>query len=76
MPFSPAVKFSSDENRVRANPEYFVATVFRGRRTYDRLEAPTLEAACTAAERLYEDRPVMIYAVIGRAQAMIGTWRP
>lgn len=77
MPFTPADKFSPAENRVRAVPEYFVATVFRGRRTYDRREVATLEEAWAAAATLYEgDRGVMIYAVAGGYQAMLGSWRP
>lgn len=74
--FTPASKFSLDENRVKANPEYFVATAFRGSRTFERREAATLEGACLAAAKIYEDRPVMIYAVAGRGQAMLGVWRP
>ena len=76
MTFTPAIKFSIDENRVKANPEYFVATAFRGSRTYERREVTTLEDAFIAAAEIYEDRPVMIYAVAGQGQAMLGVWRP
>lgn len=75
MPFTPASKFSDVENRVRDNPEYFVATAFRGRSQFDRRRAETFEEVCAAAEKLYEDRPVMIYAISGGFQAMIGLWR-
>ncbi len=75
MSFNPADKYSDVEERVMANPEYFVATAFRGRSRFDRRVEPTFEKACIAAEQLYEDRPVMIYAIAGGFQAMIGTWR-
>ena len=77
MAFTPATKFSDVERRVLVAPEYFVATVFRGRMKYDTRRADTLEAACAEAQELYEgDRNIMIYAVAGGFQAMVGSWRP
>lgn len=76
MPFVRATRFSDIENRVMANPEYFVATAYRGCSQFDRRRAATLEEACLKAEVLYEDRPIMIYAIAGGFQAMIGLWRP
>jgi len=76
MPFVPCSRYSSVEDRVRAVPEFFVATAFRGSHRFDSRRAETLELALAAAENLYEDRGIMIYAVAGGFQAMIGSWRP
>jgi hypothetical protein len=76
MAFVPAGKFSIDENRVKANPEYFVATAFRGRRNYEKRETATFEDALVAAAEIYEDRPIMVYAVAGGGQAMLGIFKP
>lgn len=48
---------------VVAHAKYFIATAFRGRATYDRIETATLEEAREAAKRLYTNRPVAIYAI-------------
>ena len=76
MPFIPCSRYSGIEDRVRAAPEFFVATAFRGSHRFDSRRADTLELVLAEAEVLCEDRPVMIYAVAGGFQAMLGSWRP
>lgn len=76
MPFTPCSRYSPVEDRVRSNPEFFVATAFRGSHQFDSRRAETLELVLEAAEGLFEDRPIMIYAVAGGFQAMIGAFKP
>lgn len=71
-------KMSPLEVEVQARAMLFVATAFRGRGRYERVEATTFDAALSAAGNLYEgDRGVMIYAYdVGGRFAMLGAWQP
>jgi len=52
----------------------YYACAFRGRGRYDKTEAASLQDARVAAEGLYEDRPVMLYAVLGGRQVHVGNY--
>lgn len=56
------------EKYILDHAEGFVATVFRGRGKYDRVECRTIEEAREAARGLITDRGAMVYAVLGNAR--------
>jgi hypothetical protein len=60
----------ADETTI-STAESFVASAYRGLGRYDIVEAASLEAARREADRLYIDRPVMIYAISGRRQVHV-----
>lgn len=63
--------------RIRENPDYYTAVRFHPSRGFQRLEAPDLKSATELAKgliSLWQDtRPVMVYAVRGDQQALVGT---
>lgn len=67
---------ASFEKYVTENADAFYATAFRGRGHYDRIETSTLADAREAAVRLYEDRPVMIYATKEDRQIHVENYAP
>ena len=64
------------ESYVLTHAASFYATAFRGRGVYDRIETPSLVSARIAAQTLYEDRPVAIYATLGDRQIHIENYAP
>jgi hypothetical protein len=58
------------------NADAFYASAFRGRGEYATSKSNDLEGARSAARVLYEDRPVMIYAVKGMRQVHVENWAP
>ena len=70
-------KLSPIERRVLDDVDRFVATAFRGSGRFESVEVGTIDDVSLVAERLHEDRPVLVYAIdrAGR-QAMVGSWTP
>ena len=64
------------EERVLDEAILFVASSFRGRATYERREATTLEEVLALAPEVCEaGRAAAIYAIAPNgASAMVGTW--
>ena len=54
---------TEDRALVIAKATFFTAVAFRGCGQYERVQAASLPAARTAAQALYSNRPVAIYAV-------------
>lgn len=71
-------KLTPPEVVARDNATLFVASAFRGRGRYDRIETATLDDAIHAATELYEgDRGVTIHAYdSGGRHAILGAWDP
>jgi hypothetical protein len=63
------------EQYILDHAEKFVATAFRDRGVFERIECQTIEEAREAARRLATDRGAMIYAIAGKAQALVETVR-
>lgn len=63
------MRLDPGEQWVLDHAGYFVACAFRGRGKYERIETPDLDSARVVARRLVCDRPVAIYAVVGRGLA-------
>ncbi len=61
--FTPSRSDAEDLALVLSSASSFTAIAFRGRGLYERREAPSLEAARLEAAKLYQGRPIGIYAV-------------
>lgn len=62
------------EQWIASRPDFYVATVFKGRGQYNRMGCASLDGARQAAQILLRDsagRPAAIYAVRDSAQACI-----
>lgn len=59
------------ESWIKERPDFYTAIAFRGRGQYDRREAGTLAEATAAAGGMVQDRPVLVYAVRDRRQALV-----
>ncbi len=78
--FNPMPTFldrdTHDEDLIKY-ADAFYATAFRGLpKLYDRVQCKTLEEARTAAAKLYDDRPVMIYATRAGRQIHVENFDP
>lgn len=69
---------SEDTAHVIENADWFVAVAFRGRARYKRIECKTLAEARIAAEWLYTNRPVGIYAIASSLtrEVHVENWEP
>jgi hypothetical protein len=70
-------RLSPIERRTLDRVVCFVATAFRGRGKFESEEVASLDDALLAADRLFQDRPVIVYAIdYHGSKAMIGSWSP
>jgi hypothetical protein len=63
--------YNARDQQIIDNADFFVATAFRGRGVYEKVECWTLDNAVIAGRALYDDRPVAIYAIWKGRQAHI-----
>lgn len=71
--------FDEYEAAIKANPDHYTTFVFSGRGGRLTTQHPTLAAALGHAQELWAagvggGRPVIIYAVQGRTQAVVQTY--
>lgn len=59
------------DDAIRAEPDFYKLSVFRGAAKYEFFETPTLEAARIKAREVHTTKPVGIYAVKGESAAHV-----